>query len=143
MPRTPAFVSDSLFLAALVALSVAGYIGGLGFYSDDWDFLSILTHADDASLIGLVRAPWGHQPQPRHAPDADRLPGGAVPALRPRTPRLHLVNAVVLLAVAVLAHAVLRQARLPRLLAVAIPAVYVLLPNYATNRFWFARSATP
>ncbi len=33
---------------------------------------------------------------------------------------------------------VLRELRLPRLLAVAVPAVYVLLPHYSTNRFWFA-----
>ena len=48
----------------------------------------------------------------------------------------HLVNAGMLVAIAVLLYLVMRELRLPRLLCVGIPLVYSILPHYATNRFW-------
>ena len=48
----------------------------------------------------------------------------------------HIVNVLLLTIVAALMYLVLRELRLPRPVCVAIPLVYSMLPNYATERFW-------
>ena len=50
----------------------------------------------------------------------------------------HIVNMIVLAAMTVLLYMVLRELGFSRPIAVAIPALYALLPNYSTDRFWFA-----
>jgi hypothetical protein len=132
-------VRDTLFLAAITALSAVPYLTRLGFYSDDWSFLGVLVTTEDQSLPGLIRGQF----------EAD--PGGL--GMRPTQVFLqatlyrlfgleplgyHLVNLAVLIGVAAALSLVLRQIRMPRILAVAIPAVYAVMPNHATNRFWFA-----
>jgi hypothetical protein len=47
-------IRNSLFLAAIVGLSTAWYVGCLGFYSDDWG-PRVLCTAEDGSLPGLIR----------------------------------------------------------------------------------------
>jgi hypothetical protein len=50
----------------------------------------------------------------------------------------HIVNMMVLAAMTMLLYIVLREFGFSRSIAVAIPALYALLPNYSTDRFWFA-----
>ncbi|RPI48833.1 MAG: hypothetical protein EHM55_24920, partial [Acidobacteria bacterium] len=47
---------DIAFLAAAVVLSIISYIGGLGFYSDDWAFIGLYATAPDQTILGLYRA---------------------------------------------------------------------------------------
>lgn len=129
--------ADSLFLAVLVVLSAAPYLPRLGFYSDDWAFLGMLTTAEDPSLGGLVQEQLDRNYM-RMRPTQVLYQAALHRAFGVEPLGYHLVNAGVLVAVAVLLYWVLRELRLPRSLAVAIPAVYSLLPNYATDRFWFA-----
>jgi hypothetical protein len=135
--RNRDLLSDGLFLVAIVVGSAALYVTELGFYSDDWAFLGSLTTDGDHSSVGP--------------------PGGQdfTPLIRPRPTQVayqtvlfglfglepvgyQVVNAALLAAMAVLFYAALRELRLPRLVAVAVPAVYALLPHYSTDRFWFA-----
>ena len=48
-------VADCLFLLAAMVLSVAPYVGRLGFYSDDWSLIGWSRVSSDQSLPGLVR----------------------------------------------------------------------------------------
>jgi hypothetical protein len=50
----------------------------------------------------------------------------------------HAVNTLMLAATAVAFLLVLTELELPRHLAFGIPLVYSLLPNYSTDRFWYA-----
>ena len=50
----------------------------------------------------------------------------------------HLTNLAVFLAGVLLLHLSLRALSVNRPLALALPVVYALLPNYSTDRFWFA-----
>ena len=50
----------------------------------------------------------------------------------------HVVNTLVLAAGAVLFYLVLRRLGLSRVLALAVPLVYALLPHYSTNKLWMA-----
>jgi hypothetical protein len=49
-----------------------------------------------------------------------------------------IVNAAVLASAVLLLYAISRTVGLPRTVARAVAAVYLLLPNYSTDRFWFA-----
>src|SRR5207244_2311136 len=64
VPRSTAVDAAVVSMSALMA-SIP-YVGGLGFYSDDWDFLSALSRASDQSYQGLlhVLAPYLSQRPP-------------------------------------------------------------------------------
>jgi hypothetical protein len=129
---------DTAFLAVLALAPVAFYIGRLGFYSDDWAFLSFLAHSDDKSVWGLTQLQYegsaNIKPRPTQAAYQallfvlfDHGPLG-----------YHLVHSAVLVAMTLVLYWVLRELGVGRVLAVSIPAVYALLPNYSTDRFYFA-----
>ncbi|MDP9022190.1 MAG: hypothetical protein M3N57_05700 [Actinomycetota bacterium] len=118
-------------------LSTTPYTGRLGFYSDDWDFLAILANAEDGSLPGLVAAQieLGTNLHMRPTQIVYQAVLHRLFGMHPLG--YHLVNTAVLVAVALLLYRVLRGVGTP-LFAVAVPAIYILAPNAATNRFWFA-----
>ena len=126
-------VVDCFFLSAVVVLSTSAYIGGLGFYLDDYAVLWRMNNARDQSLFGLYHAVYsGTGTRPLQA---------GLFALLYRLFGLdplgyHLVNAALLVAIAVLLYLVLRELGLPRAVCIAVPLVYSMLPHYATERFW-------
>jgi hypothetical protein len=124
---------DCAFLVVVTALSILPYIGGLGFYYDDYSVLGKMYAAADQSLAGVydaVRPATGQRP-------LQALTFAALYRVFGLDPLgYHLVNAFLLAGVAVLLYLVLRELRLPRLLCVSLPLVYTALPHYATNRFW-------
>lgn len=129
--------ADVLALGALVVLSPAAHLGRLGFSSDDWDFLRAMAFAPDGSLAGSFEAldadPNIH-PRPVQA-----LYQAILFALFGTSPLgYHLAGAALLVAAAVLLHLLLRELGPPRLLAVAVPALFAVFPAYATDRLWFA-----
>jgi hypothetical protein len=54
-PRFEEALDDCLFLALIVRLSLTVYVGDLGFYSDDWDFLRRFSLSPNQSLVGLFQ----------------------------------------------------------------------------------------
>jgi hypothetical protein len=129
--------SDLVFLTVVVLLSVVPYITRLGFYSDDWAFLGVLLNAPDQSLSGLVTAQYAVPSLPKR-PTQIAYQAVLFKAFGLAPFGYHLVNAAVLASVAILLYFVLREFRVHRTIALSLPAVYVLLPNYSTDRFWFA-----
>jgi hypothetical protein len=116
---------------------VGGAPGRLGFSSDDWDFLRAMAFAPERSLAGSFEAldanPNIH-PRPVQA-----LYQAILFALFGTSPLgYHLAGAALLIAATVLLHLLLRELGLPRLLAVAVPALFAVVPAYATDRLWFA-----
>ncbi|MBA3736238.1 MAG: hypothetical protein H0W90_13775 [Actinobacteria bacterium] len=126
-------VLDCALLAAVIGISTLPYVRGLGFYYDDYSVLAQLNGAHDQSLIGLyhaVRPLNGQRP-------LQSLTFAALYRLFGLNPLgYHVVNAFLFVAVAWFLYLVLRELRLPRLVCVALPLVYSILPHYATNRFW-------
>ena len=128
---------DSLFLVAVTLVAAAPYLGGLGFSSDDWSFLSCFVLSKDQSLPGLIRslAPEGSiASRPVQAVQLAVL----YQAFGLRPLGYHLYNTGLFALTGVLLLLVLRELRLPRVLAVTVPALYVVLPHYSTARFWYA-----
>lgn len=131
-------IPDAVFLAGIIAASALAYVGRLGFYSDDWAFLSLLHLADDRSLFALI----GEQLEATanlHVRPTQVVYQAVLYRLFGLEPLgYHLTNLGVIIAVALLLYAVLRRLQQPRWVAIAVPAVYALSSNYSTDRFWFA-----
>lgn len=138
--RVGAAAADCAFVALVSLLSAALYVGGLGFYTDDWIFLATFRAAPDQSYWGLVRffadANMLVRPvQLLYLTGLYRLFGLAPLGY-------HLVNSAVLAAAAAMLLVALRELGLPRPLALAVALVYALLPHASTNRVWYSLSQT-
>ncbi len=129
-------LADILFLVTTVVASSILYITRLGFVSDDWAFLSIFKSSANQSLAGLIAA--------YAQPDLIARPMQIVYfsvlyKLFGLTPwGYHLINTLVLVGISVFGYLILKHLKLSRLLSVAIPVTYLLLPIYSTDRLWFA-----
>lgn len=129
---------DCIFLFAVILASALPYLGGLGFYSDDWWFQSALTHVSGDRLTAMFSALL--------ASNSD-LPARPVQAAflllefkafgRSALP-YHIVCLVLLGLVTILLYLLLREARAGRLLAFLIALIFGLLPHYSTDRIWIA-----
>ncbi len=131
-------LQDCAFLAAVVLLSMAPYIGDIGFYGDDWSFQSIYGNAEDQSLWGQFVA---------HYDDWNRMRPGQIFyqaslhwlfGLEPIG--YHLANAIVFVLSIALLYLMLRELEQPRVLALGISVLYGVLPQYSADRFWPAAS---
>jgi hypothetical protein len=136
--RNRATARDCLFLLGLVGTSVVLYTSGLGFYSDDWAFLRILETTDQRSFGGLVQALYDADAVVRQRPVQVVYLACLYFVFGLQPLGYHIVNAVALAGSAALFYLVLREVNQPRRLALAVAAVYGLMPNYSSDRFWIA-----
>jgi hypothetical protein len=130
---TRAAIVDCAFLATVMGVSLVLYVGELGFYYDDYSLLDRMAATHDQSVLGLYHAV---RPALGERPLAAMLFAALYRLFGPHAGGYHVVNTCLLLAVVVLLYLVLRELRLPRLIAVAVPLVYSNLPHYASERFW-------
>lgn len=127
--------ADCIFLGAITALSLVLYVGRLGFYYDDYQLLERMGEAHRGSLLGLYHAVspgTGQRPVQALTYAVLYRLFGAHPL------GYHVFNAAVFVAAILLLYLVLRELRQPRLVSVAFPLMYAMLPHYATDRFWAA-----
>jgi len=120
--------TTSAFLAIAVLLSAVPYVTQLGFYSDDWGFLSVLSAAPHRSLTDYFRA-ISAEPQIGDKPGQSILLSllyglsGLCPI------GYHLFNTVLFAIAITLLYVVLREIELPDATAFAIALVYAFLPG--------------
>jgi hypothetical protein len=133
-------VQDCLFLSLVILLSLILYIQRLGFYLDDYAFLKVLTASSTQSLFGLGHALYSEEVNTQKRPMQILFIVGLYWLFGPYPLMYHMANAIVLLSAVVLFYLVLREMGQPRLLTLAVPLVYGLLPHYSTDRFWVASS---
>src|SRR6185437_7902398 len=119
---------DLLFLTFTVILSCISYLPRMGFYSDDWSFLGNFTLSHDQSLIGLIRT--ATTPNTLMRPGQNVYDALLYWAFGTNPFGYQIVNTEVLLGSILLFYCILRQLRLPRIIAVAVPLMYALLPQY-------------
>ncbi len=125
------------FLLSLVLLSVTTYISHLGFYSDDWGFLTLLKNSPDQSFSGLFRSLMSdHNIRVRPVQVFTLVVLYQLFDLSPLG--YHAFNTLLLVSIAFSLLFLLRELRRPLWLSTAVPAVYLLLPHYSTDRFWIA-----
>lgn len=131
-------VQDCLFLSLVVLLSCILYVWGLGFYSDDWGFLEKFSTYTDQSLMVIFRSAYLSDANFWMRP-VQVIYLAALYFLFGFNPLgYHLVNSTILLLGVLLFYLVLCELCQPRLLSLAVPVVYALLPHYSSDRFWFA-----
>lgn len=134
--RNPA-LADALFLAAAVALSCVLYLGRLGFYSDDWFLVASFGVPANLSISQQLAS-------------IDALPARPLQNLElVLLHRLfgtwplgyHLMNTLVSALSVLLFFGSLRELKVPRIVAVSVPLLYALIPQYSTVRFWMNANA--
>jgi hypothetical protein len=134
-------IHDCLFLIVVAILSLSNYISGLGFYDDDWAILSLMSLSSDQSFTGVftaVNSSWDNEIRPIQFfgyASSYKLFG-----LNPLG--YHLLNGIFFSTGLVLLYLILVALRQPRVLALSISVLFMLLPNYSTDRFWMAAHAT-
>ncbi|UOQ97364.1 hypothetical protein MUN81_19270 [Hymenobacter sp. 5317J-9] len=129
--------ADLLFLAGVVMVLQGYFVRRLGFYSDDWWILGTLTNARAQGLGAILSA-------------AFRIDGFVVRPVQGLEFSLlywlfgnnplgyHVANFLTLIAGVLLFYLALVRLKLPRILVVALPLVYAMLPHYSTARFWLS-----
>jgi hypothetical protein len=125
----------------VVLLSTVLYVGKLGFYSDDWAFLAALHLSPDRSLPGLFQNLY-EAPENRMRPVMFLFLSASYRLFGLDPTGYHVTNALILMVSALLLHKILGELTQSRRIALAVPLVFFLLPQYATNRFWPAAFAT-
>jgi hypothetical protein len=136
--QTRALHQDCFFLALIAFISVVFYISRLGFYSDDWVFLSLLHQSDGQSLDQLYRALYAGDVVIRQRPMQMLYLVLFYKLFGIHPLFYHLANSIALLVSAILFYLVIREFGQRREVALAISIVYLLLPHYSTDRFWVA-----
>ena len=131
-------VQDVVFLGLVSVLLTLFYVGGLGFYSDDWHFLEVLGSSDAQTPLGqswdFYRDESRMSVRPVHA-----LLLASLYWLFGNDPLgYHLANSLLIAGSGGLLYLTLRKLDLNRLLSLSIPLLYVTLPHYSTDRFWIA-----
>lgn len=129
--------TDLVILTVLATLSVVPYVLRLGFYSDDLGFLAMLLDSPDQSLRGLIAIQYPND-NLRMRPTQMVYQAVLFKAFGLRPLGYQLVNAAVLAAAVLFLYLMLREIAIPRTVARAVSVVYLLLPNYSTDRVWFA-----
>jgi len=129
---------DGLFLLLVVTLSVAPYVTRLGFYGDDWAILAALLNADDSSFQAMWDVQYAQSVNLQRRPTQIVYHAVLFRASALNPLGYHAVNAAVLFLAALLLYLIACEVDPRRVIAVAVATVYILLPNYSTDRFWFA-----
>lgn len=129
---------DLLFICAVVTLSAVLYTGGLGFYSDDWSIIAYFQSGRDGSLWEILTLGFKFLP---FRPGQIAHLGVLYWAFGTEPLGYHISNVIMLMGASALFYLVLRELAQPRLIAVSVPLLFILLPHYATVRFWAATFA--
>jgi hypothetical protein len=128
--------NDAIFLAIVVTLSFVTYVTRLGFYSDDWAHLGYLHTLGQQSFAYLLQADWSFDPTMWMRPVQLVYFVGTYALFGLQPLGYHLLNGLVLIGIAVALYAVLRELGQSRAVSLAVALVYILLPNYSSDRFW-------
>lgn len=134
--RVGAVYRDSLFLFLIVFISAAPYLGGLGFYSDDWPLLAGMTGSREATVGSTFAALYQDEIRMRPVQILTLAVLFRLFGLEPLG--YHLMNTGLLGAGVVLCYLILRELRIQRDIALAVALVFGVLPHYSTDRFWVA-----
>ena len=131
-------IADCVFLFGAIVFSALPYLFRLGFYADDWFYLSVLTQSSGHGLGASFRALSLADPNLIMRPVQLAYFVLSFKAFGLYALPYHLVNTAVLGLVTVLLYVTLTELRTGRGLAFAIAVVFGLLPHYSTDRIWFS-----
>ena len=134
----PGGVGDAGFLFLIYFLSSILYVGQLGFYSDDWSPLALYDLRGDRSVWSVIDYMLRNSNSARPVQYLWSLTLYETFGFAPLG--YHIAKSAILLANALLFYLCLRELHQPRVVTIAVPAIYITLPNYSTVHFWIAAS---
>ncbi len=130
--------SDSVLLLLLTALSALPYIRGLKLYSDDWEYESMLVHHQSSSVWELFRMLVAYDADLRVRPVQALYLALSFKAFGLNPLPYHVAGTLLLAVSVAILYWVLRELQTGRGMALALAAVYGVLPHYSTDRFWIS-----
>jgi len=128
---------DCAFLFAAILISAMPYVGGLGFYADDWDYLGILTHDSGRGFVAQFRGLAHEEPAMIIRPVHPLYFIGCFRAFGLHPLPYHILNAVFISLAVVFLYLVFREFLKERWPAFCIALVFGVVPHYSSDRFWF------
>jgi hypothetical protein len=132
-----AFFVDVFFLIIISGLLQACIVKGLGFYSDDWMFLSIFYNSKDNSLLGLMQS-FLTEPSVVVRPVFVLQLSVLYKLFKMHPLGYHIANSIVIFLEIIFFYLGLKKLKLPRVITIVIPLIYILLPHYSTTHIWVA-----
>ena len=129
---------DCLLILAAVLISALPYVGGLGFYLDDWVFQANPLVRSAGGIEGKLRALVTIDMDQRVRPVQAAYLATSLTAFGSDPVPYHVVGTLLLGVAAILLYAVLLEIRLGYRVALAVSIVYELLPQYSTDKIWLA-----
>ncbi len=129
-------LKDLSLLVVVGWASVMVYVTGLGFYSDDWFFFERFSLAEGEGLIDLFRA--GITPNTFMRPVQVFYLALLYKIFGFNPLPYHLINATVLIGGGLFFYLTLRKLTVGRLAALGAALVFLTLPHYSTDRFWYS-----
>jgi hypothetical protein len=133
-PRRAGMAGDFALLAVATLLPLVPFISLLGIYADDWGVLAFYRANGDRTFVDyffrLYSLPITHM-----RPAQVLYEAVMYHVFETKPIGYHVTNALVFLTAAWLLYLCLRLILRQRFLAVAIPLVFILLPNYSSARF--------
>ena len=131
--------ADCIFILAVIIVSAMPYLSGLGFYTDDWGFLTdpvIHTNHGFAADFRDFMSTFGTTGEVR--PVQAVYLYVTLNAFGRHPLPYHLLGTALLGLTVVLLYFVLIELQTGRLFALSVSLIYGLLPHYSTDRFWMA-----
>jgi hypothetical protein len=125
-------------LGLVVFCSTLPYVGGLGFYSDDWGFLAAMHENPQGSFVGVTKALVADNIDLKVRPAQTILLAALYRSFGLQPLGYHVVNAILLATAVLLLYAVFRELQTADLVALGVPLIWGMLPHYSTDRFWVA-----
>ncbi len=134
--QVKAGIQDTIFLIVVISISCLEYVSKIGFYSDDWSFLGNFILSRNQTLPGLFLT--ATTPNTLMRPIQNIYDAILFYFFKLNPLGYQIVNSLVFMIAVVVLYAVLRKLGIPRIISLSISLIYGLLPNYSTDRFWYA-----
>jgi hypothetical protein len=129
---------DCLFLSLIVLAFALPFWKSLGFYSDDWQFLSSMTFCDNHTISGQWACLVSDSPETQLRPLQALGRYLMYNAFGLEPAGYHLVNSLIFCAAVVLLYLLLRQLNCSRVTSLCVALLFGSLPHYTADRFWIA-----
>lgn len=131
-------IADCVILFVLELVSTLPYLFGLGFYSDDWEYLATLVHSSDQGLAAMFRQMIQLDDHFLIRPMQLLFFVLGFKAFGQNPLPYHILSSIILGLAVVFLYPALREMRVPRAWAVVIALVFGFLPHYSADRFWIS-----
>src|ERR1700733_6448889 len=129
---------DCLFLSLIVLAFALPFWKSLGFYSDDWAFLSSMTFCDNHTISGQWACLVSDSPETRLRPIQALERYLMYKAFGLEPVGYHVVNSLIFCAAVVLLYLLLRQLNFSRVTSLCVALLFGSLPHYSADRFWIS-----